>query len=119
MILKILNYSIILFYFFFILTLILVLIFYTLPNDYEILDINNFDYYKEKKIIIRPMDTYLIKDNNFNINKLITIENKLKMNKFNVNENKVIKINNNNCSCKIINESNLEMIIFIKTFYRK
>ena len=41
------------------------------------------------------------------------------MNKFNVNENKVIKINNNNCSCKIINESNLEMIVFIKTFYRK
>ena len=67
----------------------------------------------------RPMDTYLIKDNNFNINELITIENKLKMNKFNVNENKVIKINNNNCSCKIINESNLEMIVFIKTFYRK
>ena len=49
MILKILNYSIILFYFFFILTLILVLIFYTLPNDYEIIDINNFDYYKKKK----------------------------------------------------------------------
>ena len=64
------------------------------------------------------MDTYLIKDNNFNINELITIENKLKMNKFNVNENKVIKINNT-CSCKIINESNLEMIVFIKTFYRK
>ena len=64
------------------------------------------------------MENYLIKDNYFNVNRQITIENKLKMNKFDINENKVIKINNN-CNCKKINESNLEMIVFIKTFYRK
>ena len=117
MILKILNYSIVLFYFLFILTFIMILIFYTLPNDYKIEDMNNFNYYKETKIIVKPMSSFLIKDKYFNANEIITIENKLKMNKFKIDENKVIKINNN-CNCKIINETKLEMVVIIKTFYR-
>lgn len=94
-------------------TVLLILIYYILPKNYELID-NREDLKNEKNITINPNNEFIIEYDIFKIDKKIPLifENNLKSEKIINNPNKVI-VKPKNVLCKIINSTNENLIFKI------